>query len=78
MSDLVDDPPLVLRLLEMWIRKEEEHFLQLTLDEEVRKVFHRVRSKTSYVRVAAWILQIGKHCRFNFAFLDKICSSVCD
>ena len=57
MSNLVDDPPLVLGLLEMRVREEEEHFLELAFLEEVWQVLHGVGPKAGDVGVAAGILQ---------------------
>ena len=56
-SNLVDDPPLVLGLLEMRVRKEEEHFFELALLEEVWQVLHGVGAKAGDVGVAARILE---------------------
>lgn len=51
----IDDSPLVLWLLEMRIRVEEEHLGQLALVEVVGEIFHRVRSEARDVVVFARI-----------------------
>ena len=48
---LVDDPPLVLGLLEVRVREQEEHLAQLTLAEEVGEVLHGVGAETRDVGV---------------------------
>ena len=55
--NLVDDPPLVLGFLEVRVREEEEHFLELALLEEVGQVLHRVRPQAGDVCVATRILK---------------------
>ena len=54
---LVDDPPLVLGLLEMRIREQEEHFRELPLPEEIGQIFHGVTPETGDVSELSWILR---------------------
>ena len=49
---LVDDPPLVLGLLEVRVGEEEEHLLQLPFPEEVGQVLHGVGPQAGDVAVA--------------------------
>ena len=50
---LVDDPPLVLGLLEVGVGEEEEHLLELSLPEEVGEVLHGVGPQAGDVAVSA-------------------------
>lgn len=47
----VDNPPLVLWSLEMRIRIQEEHFLELSLVEVISEIFHRVGANACDVLV---------------------------
>ena len=57
MKNLIYDPPLVFGFLEMRVRKEEKHFLELPLLEKIWQVLHCVRTKTGDVRVISRILK---------------------
>lgn len=56
----VDDPPLVLRLLEVRVRIQEKHFLELSLVEIVCEIFHGVGANAGDVLVLAW-MQMSQH-----------------
>lgn len=57
LSYLIDDPPLVLGLFKMRIRKEEEHLFQLPFLEKIWQVLHGIGAKAGDVVVASRILK---------------------
>lgn len=56
----VDDSPLMLRSLEVWIGIQEKHFRELTLVKVVCEEFHRVGSDTSDVPILPRV-QLTQH-----------------
>ena len=54
---LINDPPLVLGFLEMWIREQKKHFGQLALPEEIRQIFHGISPEASHVSVLSRVLR---------------------
>lgn len=56
-QNCANDASLVLGSLEVRIRIEKEHLLQLVLVEVMRQVFHGIGADASYVPVAAGVLR---------------------